>query len=403
MSSISVLELPSHPDPYPAYQWYVSQEKMCFDEAAHCWVAAQFDVVQEILASPQFVVRPPAAQVPPHIAGSNAGELFSLLIRMNEDEPHRIGKQVLKTSLAQLDLRLLDSEIAAVIKNLSARYDVNKAEELNVWMSRLAVCVIARLYGFSNSKLEKICLWIGEFVSCFSPVSTPTQLDAASQSAVSLMSSFQNLLANADGDPAGFLHQLQTEAKTVGWDSSSALLANLVGLLSQSYEASAGLMGNTLIALHSDPVLYIELEQDLEKLPQLIKEVARHDSPVQNTRRFVKHDGEFYGASLKSGDCILLLLAAANRDPAGNFHAEKFILNRPDRRSVSFSDGRHACPGETLAVRIASAGLHHILTSLAHRSNNQTNAYPLCHLHWTYRPSANGRLPFFQTPQKDIS
>jgi cytochrome P450 len=180
------------------------------------------------------------------------------------------------------------------------------------------------------------------------------------------------------------------------------LLANLVGLLSQSYEASAGLMGNTLIALHSDPALYTELQHDLEKLPQLISEVARHDSPVQNTRRFVKSDSEFYGASLRSGDCILLLLAAANRDPAGNFDAEKLVLNRSDRRLVSFSDGRHACSGETMAVRIASAGLHHILTSLAQHSNNQTDAYPLSHLHWTYRPSVNGRLPVFQSRHKDM-
>lgn len=402
MSSIPILDLPSHPDPYTAYAWHVSQEKIRFDQGTQCWVAARIDVVQEILASPQFVVRPLTAQVPPPIAGSSAGELFSLLIRMNEGDTHHKGKQALQTSLAQLDLRQLDSTIAEVIKNLSSRFDTNKAEELNAWMSQLAVCVIAKLYGFSNSELDKICLWIDKFVSCFSTISTPTELDAASQSAVSLMSTFQNLLSSADSNPASFLVQLQVEAKTVGWDSSSALLANLVGLLSQSYEASAGLMGNTLIALHSDPALYTELQHDLEKLPQLISEVARHDSPVQNTRRFVKSDSEFYGASLRSGDCILLLLAAANRDPAGNFDAEKLVLNRSDRRLVSFSDGRHACSGETMAVRIASAGLHHILTSLAQHSNNQTDAYPLSHLHWTYRPSVNGRLPVFQSRHKDM-
>ncbi|MFZ6818669.1 cytochrome P450 [Undibacterium sp. Ji22W] len=401
MSSIPVLALPSHPDPYPAYQWHVSQEKIRFDEGTQCWIVAQFNVVQEILSSSQFLVRPLSAQVPPPIAGSSAGELFSLLIRMNEGDKHRLGKQVLQTSLNQLDLRRLDSVIAEVIEDLSRRYDINKADQLNAWISHLAVSVIARLCGFSHSELEQICLWIDEFVQCFSPISTPEQLEAASKSAVSLMSSFQTLLSSAGSDPDSFLSQLQAEAKVIGWDSGSALLANLVGLLSQSYEASAGLMGNTLIALYHDPALYTELQQDLEKLPQLIKEVARHDSPVQNTRRFVKSDGEFYGASLKSGDCILLLLAAANRDPASNFDAEKLVLNRSDTHLVSFSDGRHACPGETLAVRIVSAGLHHILTSLTHSSSNQTEAYPLAHLHWTYKPSVNGRLPVFQTYHKD--
>lgn len=400
MSSIPVLTLPSHSDPYPAYQWHLSQDKIRFDEGAQCWVVAQFEVAQEILASPQFVVRPTTAQVPPHIAGSSAGELFSLLIRMNEGDKHHRGKQVLQTSLNQLELLQLDAVIAEVIENLSQRYDVNKVDELNVWMNRLAVCVIAKLYGFSDTEVDKVCLWIKEFVSCFSPISTPEQLDAASQSAVSLMSTFQDLLSFADSATTSFLHQLQAEAKTIGWDSSSALLANLIGLLSQSYEASSGLMGNSLIALHRDPALYTELQHNLEKIPQLINEVARLDSSVQNTRRFVKEDIDFHGASLRAGDCILLLLAAANRDPAGNADAEKLILDRRDRRILSFSFGRHACPGESLAVRIASAGMHHILTCLARGASNHTEAYPLAHLHWAYRPSANGRLPVFQTHKK---
>ncbi|MFZ6799339.1 cytochrome P450 [Undibacterium sp. Di24W] len=403
MPSIPVLALPSHPDPYPAYQWHVSQDKIRFDEGTQCWIVAQFNVVQEILASPEFLVRPLSAQVPPPIAGSSAGELFSLLIRMNEGDKHRLGKQVLQTSLNQLDLQRLDLVIAEVVEDLSRRYDINKANELNAWISRVAVSVIASLCGFSHSELERICLWIDEFVQCFSPISTPEQLEAASKSTVTLMSSFQTLLSSAGSDPDSFLHRLQAEAKAAGWDSASALLANLVGLLSQSYEASIGLIGNTLIALHSDPALYSELQHDLEKLPQLIDEVARFDSPVQITRRFAKSDCEFYGASLRSGDCILLLLAAANRDPAGNADAERLILDRSDRRSVSFSYGRHACPGETMALRIASAGLHHILASLAHRSNRPANVHPLNHLHWTYRPSVNGRLPIFQTHHKDMS
>ncbi|MBC3873088.1 cytochrome P450 [Undibacterium flavidum] len=408
MSSIPVLTLPSHPDPYPAYQWHVSQDKIRFDEDAQCWIVAQFNVVQEVLASSQFVVRPLTAQVPPHIAGSSAGELFSLLIRMNEGEQHRLGKQVLQTSLNQLDLRqldllLLDSKIAEVIEDLSGRYDVNKADELNAWIRRLAVSVIAKLYGFSNSELDKICLWIDEFVQCFSPISTPTQLGAASKSAVSLMAAFQNLLSNADSDPDSFLYQLQAEAKVIGWDSSSALCANLIGLLTQSYEASAGLIGNTLIALHHDPVLYTEVKQEPTKLPQLISEVARLDSPVQNTRRFVKNELDMHGVALRTGDCILLLLAAANRDPAANYAPDELLINRRDRRMISFSHGRHTCPGQGLAVRIASAGLHHILKSLAPSSNHQADVFPFAHLYWTYRPSANGRLPVFYTHEKDMS
>ncbi|MFL6199116.1 MAG: hypothetical protein ACJ76J_08070 [Thermoanaerobaculia bacterium] len=45
--------------------------------------------------------------------------------------------------------------------------------------------------------------------------------------------------------------------------------------------------------------------------------MLRYDPPVQNTRRFVVEDGVVAGRALKEGDAVLVLLAAANRDPAG--------------------------------------------------------------------------------------
>jgi cytochrome P450 len=94
------------------------------------------------------------------------------------------------------------------------------------------------------------------------------------------------------------------------------------------------------------------------------------------------------GIELEPGSTILLVLAAANRDPSANSCPHEFRLDRPDRCVFSFSRGAHACPGETLAQGIAAAALPVLFETLG--SNW------LGRLTWVRRPSANGRLPVFQ-------
>ena len=85
-------------------------------------------------------------------------------------------------------------------------------------------------------------------------------------------------------------------------------------------------------------------------LTAVIREVVRHDAPVQNTRRFVVEAGAIAGQAMREGDAVLVVLAAANRDPAANADAARFDPLRKERQAFTFSLGPHACPGETLAM-----------------------------------------------------
>ena len=91
---------------------------------------------------------------------------------------------------------------------------------------------------------------------------------------------------------------------------------------------------------------------------------------------------------MKAGDAVLVILAAANRDPSVNPNPERFDIFRKQRRIFSFGVGAHACPGEALATTIAKAGVERLIASgvafgrLAETVN--------------YRASANARIPIFE-------
>ncbi|MFN2527741.1 MAG: hypothetical protein ABR584_03390 [Candidatus Baltobacteraceae bacterium] len=143
-------------------------------------------------------------------------------------------------------------------------------------------------------------------------------------------------------------------------------IANAIGLLFQTYDATAALIANTLLAYASGCATR---EEPLERV---IAEVVRCDSPVQNTRRFAATTATIMHTSVSENDQILVLLAAANRDPLAN------------GRIYTFGIGPHACPGARIACAIARAGVAYLLE---HRADFEQLAAK------GYRPSPNIRMP----------
>jgi cytochrome P450 len=243
-------------------------------------------------------------------------------------------------------------------------------------MFRGPVCVVAALLGFSPAQGRAISELTADFVACLSPLSDQAQLDAAHVAAEQLKGYFIELLADPNNRSALLAGIRQRFATSTDPEN---LIANLIGLFSQTYEATAGLIGNALLALSRNPQI------DPTQANDLIAEVQRFDPSVQNTRRFVAAPCEIDGVNLNSGDVILVLLASANRDPLLNDDPDTFLLERPNRRSFTFGAGRHQCPGQVLALSIASATLTQILMMKP----------ALDRLTWHYRPSLNGRIPLF--------
>ncbi len=382
-----LLSLASHINPYPHYQAIREAGALQFDPELGIWIASSAEVVQMILEMESCVVRPPAEKIPSNIAAGKAGEVFGHLVRMNEGRTHQPAKHVLQTTLQSIDFNLSEVHASALLTKLAGDHALQSGLHLNRWMVAFPVSVVGHLCGFADAQLAPLVCLMDQFVAALSPLSRVEQIEQAHQAADQLHASFVQLLKDTPAVPTSFLHRLQLEAAQSAWSNNAVIVSNLIGLLSQTYEATAGLIGNSLVSLQARPELREQLVDAPEKLHELIAEVVRFDPSVQNTRRFVTENIDIAGHTLKAGDVVLLLLAAANRDPAFNEHPETFLLERRQRRSFTFSHGRHQCPGQQLAMSITSCALSFVL------ANSQAAQWQA--LRWQYRPSLNGRIPLF--------
>lgn len=388
--TLNVLTAASHANPYPYYANLRQGPALAYEAEHKCWIASRADVVQKVLESAACAVRPATEPVPANIAGGSAGEVFSSLMRMNEGLAHIQPKQVMQSSLRSLDMSAVAELASRHAAQLATGRALNQGAVLSQYLFELPVHVMGSVLGIKPDALPELAGWMADFVRCLSPLSTPVQIEAAHGAAQSLQASFRQLLADSPAHADSFLVRLQSEARQTGWINTDALLANIIGLLSQTYEATAGLAGNTITALHQHPELLQGLQEEKTNLPvqvkNLVAEVARFDAPVQNTRRFVTQACEISGQHLQEGDVIVVLLAAANRDPAANPDPELLQLQRTDRKVFTFGHGRHACPGQAIAEQIAANVVMYLLDS---------PDFNWQHLAWTYRPSLNGRIPVF--------
>ncbi|HEX5086057.1 MAG TPA: cytochrome P450 [Blastocatellia bacterium] len=372
----------THADPYAYYADLVARKPLYYDDKLRLWVASSASAVTHALTSSLCRVRPATEPVPGSLIGSPAAEIFRHLVRMNDGEKHYPVKRAVSASVKSIDASQAAEQSVRWARFL---FDEDMPDRLSRLAFHLPVYVVGSLLGVPADMLRQTALWMSDFARCLAPASDADQIERGKTAAGYLLQMFREL-ANREG---GLLSALAREATGgAGVLTCDALIANGIGFLWQSYEATAGLIGNTLLALASRPEIRDRVAADPEFLRYVIQEVLRYDSPIQNTRRFLAEDGCVAGATMKAGDVILVILAAANRDPSANSNPERFDVFRKDRRIFTFGAGAHACPGETLAVTIAGAGIERLIESgVAIERLPET---------MTYRASVNARIPIFE-------
>ncbi len=355
MQPRNAVEAATHSDPYPYYRALQAGPALYFDTGLKAWVASRAEVIEEVLANPQCRVRPAAEAVPRAIDGSSAGEIFGKLIRMNEGEAHANGKRIIGRALAGMAPATVKAATRQAAEELARLHDLADGASLTRWIFELPTRVVAGLLGVPRADLASVTGATAAFVKCLSPLATDEELNHASQAALALRQCMAGLHA------AG---SLLPQAGDEEWADQDAMVANVVGLLSQTHEATAGLIGNCIVRMLTQAQSG-GAEADLDAF---VHEVMRRDPPVQNTRRFLAGAASIAGHELPAGAVIVLVLAAGG---------------------TGFGHGHHACPGKNIAMTIAATALSYLLETHRIPDPQATG--------WRYRPSLNARLPQFFT------
>ncbi|MFJ6216471.1 cytochrome P450 [Streptomyces sp. NPDC092296] len=167
----------------------------------------------------------------------------------------------------------------------------------------------------------------------------------------------EDLCARRTARPGDDLVSRLAAARAEGRIDSEDLLAFVVMLFANGLETlTSGLTLATWQLLRT-PGVAERLRTDPGSAEAVFDECQRLGSPVRASARAVTQDVAVGGTVIPAGGVVLLLYAAANRDPRRFPDPDRFDPDRAERRHLAFGHGPHHCLGAPLSLIAGAAVL----------------------------------------------
>jgi cytochrome P450 len=214
----------------------------------------------------------------------------------------------------------------------------------------LPVVVIAEMLGVPREDREQFKLWSHALTDTLEPEPNIEKMKQANKATEELYEYLRPLVAERRKNPKNDLITALAAAEEEGKKlTEDELLANCVLILVAGHETTVNLIGNAVRTLlqHPDQLDLLKANPDL--IGSAIGEVLRFESPVQTTRRLAGETLELNGTKINEGDMLVLLLGAANRDPAQYENPDTFDIQRDTKKHMAYGHGIHHCLGSSLA------------------------------------------------------
>ena len=235
-------------------------------------------------------------------------------------------------------------------------------EVVDAVASPLPVRVICDLLGVPTGDVERFRAWssaLAEGLDLLIAPGTerPEGLAARARAAAELQGHLREVIAARRDDPGEDLLSALIAVRD-GADvlDDDELLATCALLLLAGHETSVNLISGGLRALLRLPGELDALRAEPGRAPGVVEEVLRLEPPFQLVTRRALADVEVGGVVLPEGCRVVLLLAAANRDPDRFPDPDRFVPGRSGRH-LAFGAGVHYCLGAPLAKLEADVAL----------------------------------------------
>ena len=216
----------------------------------------------------------------------------------------------------------------------------------------LPVLMICELLGVPGEDVDEFKDWSAAAARSLDPefVVPPEVMEGAREASARAEAYFTDLIAKRRNEPRDDLLSALLAVEERGDQLSEAELLGTLGLLLiAGHETTVNLIANSVLAFARHPDQLARLADDPSLIRSAVEEVLRFDPPVQVDGRVVLEDIEVSCGTIPKYEQPILLLPAANRDPAQFADPDRFDIGRTDNRHLSFGFGIHHCLGAPLA------------------------------------------------------
>ncbi|WP_199435253.1 cytochrome P450 [Qaidamihabitans albus] len=313
------------------------------------WVVSGFDAVRQALRDPGSFSSGEGHRIPGNAAVRS--------IPIDFDPPlHTAYRAIVMEALRPEKVRALRPWLNKTIDNLwSAFRDNGGGDAVSQVALPLPLAVLEKLIGFSP---ESVAQFREHTERLAASVTSPEQ-HAADRVAIAevLRGELDRHRATRPDDYITWLLRAEIDGRLL---EERELVSVLNTLAVAGHETTMNSVGSLLYLLATDAGLQRSVREERVPPAQVVEETFRFRTPAQMFSRYTTREVTLDGTTIPAGQWVLLLYAAANRDPARFADADVVRPGRPERGHLAFGWGIHQCVGAALA----RYELHTLLTTM---------------------------------------
>jgi cytochrome P450 len=353
-------------DPYPAYAWlreHAPVHRTTLPSGVDAWLVTRYEDARQALADARLSKDPARHSSTAHargrvgIPGERSAQLTPHLLNIDPPDHTRLRRLVSK-AFTPRRIAAFAPRVQAIADELLDDFAPHgRADLIHDYAFPLPIYAICELLGVPPEDQDDFRDWAGLMI----------RHGSGPRGGVA------RAVKKIRGYLAELIHRKRAELPEIpnpGEDLISGLIragdhgehltenevaAMAFILLFAGFETTVNLIGNGIHILLRTPARRRELQASLEAgetalLATAVDELLRYDGPVElATWRFAIEELELGGQRIAPGEPVLVVLAAADRDPARFADPDSVDLARRDNPHLGFGHGIHYCLGAPLA------------------------------------------------------
>jgi len=351
-------------DPYPVYRQLRESGPILMPES-NLVVFAGFDDCDEVLRHPESCSdRLKSTVTQRAVAAGQEARPFGTPGFLFLDPPdHTRLRKLVSKAFSPKVVRALESDIAGLVDGLLDKVAAAGHMEVIADLAYpLPVAVICRLLGVpieDEAQFSWASALLAQGLDPFIAFTgQPQGVEERMKAGLWLRGYLRDLLRQRRADPGEDLMSGLIAVEEAGDQlTEEEIVATCNLLLIAGHETTVNLIANGVLAMLRHPEHWSALSQDADRASAIVEETLRWDPPVQLVGRIAGEDMSIGEVRIPKGDSMMLLLAAAHRDPAVTERPDEFDPTRDSIRHLAFGLGPHFCLGAPLARLEAAVAL----------------------------------------------
>lgn len=369
-------------DPYPFYEARRAEGEVVWDDTAQAWLALSYGAAREVLGGSGWTSDPLANPLARAAIDPLSADFFAGSMLFTDGTRHTRLRTAVRDVFTRSFVANLRAGVEAITAALIDEPEVGVPFDFMADIALpLPIAVIGGWLNLQPATARLLCELSPVIIRMLGALADPDEIVAGAAAGAALMAEFLPMAADRRTHPGDDLLSFIAADPDVSLDEvvGTAILIAVAG-----HETTANMLGAGIVTLLTPADDGSRILDRIDPAdPALVTELLRLHGPVQSTVRTATTNHTIAGTRIAVGDTVLVVVAAANRDPAVFDQPDQFRLDRHGSASLSFGYGAHYC----LGAAVAQLELHTAIPKIFDRQPVLAGS-----VHWRDAPAIRGPL-----------